>query len=81
MKRDRAYLRNQRRRIINKKYHIREFTWGKESTKEYYENNPKGELSKGKIHCSCSMCRKKSYDKISHRDKKKLLLLDSQFKY
>lgn len=73
MKRDRAYLRNQRRRIINKKYHIREFTWGKEFTKEYYENNPKGKLSKGKIHCSCSMCRKKSYDEIRHRDKKKLL--------
>lgn len=78
MKRDRAYLRNQRRRIIDKKYHIREFIWGKEFTKEYYKTNPKGKLSKGKIHCSCFMCRQKSYDEMSHRDKKRLLFLNSQ---
>lgn len=80
MKRDRAYLRKQRKRIINKKYHIREFIWGKEFTKEYYKDNPKGELSKGKIHCSCHLCRIKSCDELSYRDKKNLLFLNSQIK-
>lgn len=78
MKRDKAYLRKQRKRAINRKYKIREFTWGKESTKDYYEHNPKGELSKGKVHCSCSLCRLKSYDELSHRDKKNLLYLINQ---
>jgi len=32
-----------------------------------------GRFSKGKIHCSCWMCRTKSYDYLSHRDEKQLL--------
>ena len=29
--------------------------------------------AKGKIHCSCSMCRTKSYDQMSHSDVRKIL--------
>jgi hypothetical protein len=36
-----------------------------------------GMLHKGKIHCSCAMCRSKSYDELSMRDKK-LTLRDRQ---
>ena len=30
-----------------------------------------GALSKGKIHCSCWLCRRKSYDELSRTDKRK----------
>jgi hypothetical protein len=39
-----------------------------------------GRLSKGKIHCSCWMCRTKSYDTISNADKKKFLSAQQQLK-
>lgn len=37
-----------------------------------------GRLAKGKIHCSCPMCRRKSYDERSHRDKKAQLRAKQQ---
>jgi len=30
-----------------------------------------GKLVKGKVHCSCWMCRRKSYDALSQSDRKK----------
>ena len=32
-----------------------------------------GRLSKGKIHCSCWMCRRKSYDEPQVRDKRAVI--------
>ena len=37
-----------------------------------------GRLAKGKIHCSCPMCRAKSRDEHSHRDKKAFLSAKQQ---
>lgn len=38
---------------------------------KYYEQ--RGRLAKGKVHCSCPMCRTKSYDSLSARDKRYLI--------
>ena len=35
-----------------------------------WEHGAAGRLSKGKIHCSCWMCRRKSYDDPRIRDKR-----------
>ena len=37
-----------------------------------------GRFAKGKIHCSCWMCRSKSYEIPSHADEKKLLAARQQ---
>jgi hypothetical protein len=37
-----------------------------------------GRFAKGKIHCSCRMCRTKSYDNLSHADRKKFLSVQQQ---
>lgn len=76
MERNKAYYRYQRERNIEKKYSKRKKLWGTEMTESYYSSNPKGELSKGKIHCSCPMCREKSYERKSHRDRK-MMYIDS----
>lgn len=73
--RSRAYYRHQRWRCIRRKYNIRKQLWGNTAIENYYSKDGKtgvaiGTLSKGKIHCSCPMCRTKFYDKLSHRDKK-----------
>lgn len=70
MERNRAYYRRQRDRAIKRKYAIQEIRMGKSEAKDLYEKYGKlGELSKGKVHCSCPMCRTKSYDELSRRDK------------
>lgn len=56
MERGRAYTRYQRNMHINRKkriIHAKDDYW-------YYKYE--GKLSKGKIHCSCWMCRLKSYE-------------------
>lgn len=68
MNRNRNYYRKQRERSIKRKFAIQQFTLGTEYAEEIYDGK-KGQLSKGKVHCSCSMCRTKSYDELSHRDK------------
>ena len=70
MNKSRDYYRYQRKRAILHKYNILRGLWGTEEADKMYV---KGYLSKGKIHCSCWMCRRKSYDELSHRDKKKLI--------
>ena len=67
--RNRKYHRYVREKSIDKKYHIREFLWGHVNTEKYYEEHPKGSLNKGKIHCSCWMCRKKSSDELTKKEK------------
>jgi len=58
--RSKAYIRHQRERIIRKKWTILKDVWLQES-----EDMPvRGRLSKGKIHCSCRMCRYEQYHSI-----------------
>lgn len=58
----RAYYRDQRRRHIDRKKRIIKLQNGY----WYYEHE--GILSKGKIHCSCWMCRRKFYDSAKVQD-------------
>ncbi|PLS15070.1 hypothetical protein CVD28_24770 [Bacillus sp. M6-12] len=71
MKRNRGYYREQRERAIKRKYQIQKKRFGAKEANEIYEERRKGQLAKGKIHCSCPMCRRKSYDELSHKDKVK----------
>lgn len=69
--RGKAYTRYQRNRTINRKINILRKKNGDLFLKDFFPI--KGKLSKGKIHCSCYMCRSKSYDILSHRDNSKLI--------
>jgi hypothetical protein len=73
LKRNKSYYRYQRNRAINRKFNILRKDWGTEETEKFYDKTNKGKLSKGKIHCSCWMCREKSYIELKHTDKKKIL--------
>lgn len=70
MKRNKAYYRWQRRRAIHHKAWIVRYAW-KEDSPLFWTPSRIGALSKGKIHCSCWMCRRKSYDELSRTDKRK----------
>jgi hypothetical protein len=72
MRRSRAYYRWQRRRVIRKKVDVLKRIGGTESVLAWTRGQY-GRLAKGKIHCSCRMCRTKSYDYLSHRDVKHLI--------
>ena len=69
MNRDNGYYRYQRKRTIRRKDRILHF-WGSPEDVESWERGAKGRLAKGKIHCSCPMCRRKSYDDPAVRDKR-----------
>ncbi len=66
----RAELRDQRKRHILRKIHILRKLGGEEYVSAWSRGQP-GRLSKGKIHCSCWMCRIKSYDNLSRSDRRK----------
>ena len=69
MEKDRGYYRRQRKRTIRRKRGILFRLGGR----EYYDGwtrGAEGRLAKGKIHCSCPICRRKSYDELSMRDKR-----------
>ena len=68
MNRDRSYYRKQRKRVIRHKEGI---LWriGGEAYVHAWARGATGRFAKGKIHCSCWMCRKKSYDDPQLRDK------------
>lgn len=68
MNRDRSYYRYQRNRAINKKLGILRRLGG-ETHVYAWTHGEHGRLTKGKIHCSCPMCRVKSYDDASRRDR------------
>ena len=69
MNRDRSYYRKQRMRAIHRKETILRQLGGEENVLAW-EHGAAGRLSKGKIHCSCWMCRRKSYDDPQIRDKR-----------
>ena len=70
MKRDKSYYRCQRKKHIQRKLGILKRTGGENFVRGWSHGQP-GRLSKGKIHCSCWMCRTKSYDEPSRRDKRR----------
>lgn len=51
MKRDRGYFREMREKHIKRK---------KKKSAHYWNYKFDGQYSKGKIHCSCEMCRSKT---------------------
>lgn len=55
MHKGRGYLRDVREQHIKRKERI-----VKETGSWWYKH--RGSLAKGKIHCSCPLCRRKSYD-------------------
>ena len=67
MKRDRGYYRRQRAKQIRRKERIL-YGLGGHETVYAWERGVPGRLAKGKIHCSCPMCRTKSYDYLGRRD-------------
>ena len=81
MIRSRGYYRKQRERAINRKFAIQEVRMGKQEAHKFYRTFPKGALSKGKVHCSCPMCRTKSYDNLSHRDTKLKVMSDLELDF
>ena len=70
MNRDRGYYRKQRKRAIHRKERILRQLGGEENVRAW-SHGATGRLPKGKIHCSCWMCRKKSYDAPNIRDKRR----------
>ena len=77
MKRGIAYRREVRNKQITRKKRILHF-------QSYYDPlYPKdGYLDKGKIHCSCWLCRRKSYDCPKMQDVRNKLKMDfSEFEY
>lgn len=77
MKRTRAYYRRQRNRAIERKLGILRRLGGEEYVYAW-TRGAYGRLAKGKIHCSCPMCRAKSRDEHIHRDKKAFLSAKQQ---
>ena len=60
--RDRAYLRKVRKKAIHRKKNICHDVYGF----DWYKND--GMYSKGKIHCSCPLCKySKVYDLSTHK--------------
>ncbi|MFJ7700706.1 hypothetical protein [Lysinibacillus fusiformis] len=58
--RSRVYIRHQRERMIQKKWAILQNVMLRKN-----ESMPvRGTLSKGKVHCSCRMCRYEQYHSI-----------------
>ena len=79
MKKTRTYRRAQRTRIIKKKVCMLR-KYGGEEYVFAWTRGETGRLAKSKIHCSCWMCRKKSYDAISRADKRRLISAKQQLK-
>ncbi len=60
--RDAAYRRQKREDVIRRKEKIIH------EQNDYWHYGDPGRLSKGKIHCSCPLCRRKSYDSARRDD-------------
>ncbi len=69
MNRDRDYYRKQRKRAIHRKERIL-CRIGGAGYVHAWAHGSTGRFAKGKIHCSCRMCRSKSYDNPQIRDKR-----------
>lgn len=72
MDRDRSYYRKQRRRAIRRKEGVLQRIGG-EAYVRAWAHGATGRFAKGKIHCSCWMCRRKSYDEPQLGDKRMAL--------
>ncbi|MBR1385091.1 MAG: hypothetical protein IJ555_14985 [Ruminococcus sp.] len=70
MSRSRAYTRHQRINHIGRKKRIIH----NQNDYRYYKHE--GMLSKGKIHCSCWMCRTKSYNYPKIQDVRRCMAMD-----
>ena len=69
MNRTRDYYRKQRKRAIRRKTGILQRIGGEQYVRAWAHGSTE-RFAKGKIHCSCWMCRTKSYDEKSIRDKR-----------
>ena len=80
-KNGRGYLKIdiKRMRTIHRKEGILKRIGGEEYV-DAWEHGTPGRLSKGKIHCSCPMCREKSYDNPSIPDLRKQEAFQEQMK-
>ena len=72
MARGRDWRRFQRNRTIHRKVDILRGIGGDENVKAWTGGGNIGVLSKNKIHCSCWMCRVKSYDYLSQMDTRRI---------
>lgn len=70
--RSRDYLRRQRALHIKRKQRIIK------DQHDYWQVSHEGMLNKGKIHCSCPMCRHKSYDSPKIRDLRQNQAMDAK---
>ena len=79
MNRTRDYYRKQRaKHIARKQRMVKE--WSMNGNCLYWVA-PAGALSKGKIHCSCWMCRRKSYDYKKAKDLARIEAMDQSEAY
>ncbi len=79
MNRTRVWYRYQRRRAIHRKAGILRRIL-RVAEVNLWTGGKTGKLSKGKIHCSCWMCRHKSRDEHSASDQRKESSLRQQMK-
>lgn len=79
MNRSRSDYRKLRKRAIHRKESLLRQLGGEELV-QGWERGAAGRLSKGKIHCSCPLCRRKSYDEPSARDRRKALSAADQLR-
>lgn len=77
LNRSRSENRHNYFRSKNRKLNILYNINGKSDIDSYYNNNKKGKLGKGKIHCSCSLCSIKSKDYLKISDLKNIYKLDA----
>ncbi len=77
LNRSRSFRRFQRKRAIHHKSMILRDYWQIHS-EGFWTPVRVGELSKGKVHCSCWMCRRKSYDDPRMMDKRNCLSLQQK---
>jgi len=78
MKKTREYRRSQRIRVIKRKVNILKQSGGDNFVFSWSGGGHTGRFAKGKIHCSCPMCRTKSYDNLSQAEKKSRLSFQQQ---
>lgn len=79
MNRTRDYYRKQRKRAIRRKSGILRRIGGEQYVHAWAQGST-GRFAKGKIHCSCWMCRTKSYDEASIRDKRLSLTFEDRLR-
>ena len=72
MNRNRSFYRRQRKHAISRKVYILRQIGG-ENLVQAWARGATGRFSKGKIHCSCRLCRLKSCDAPSVRDRRAAL--------